>query len=435
MTPYDIIKKKRDGFRLSREEIEYFVLGFTRGEIPDYQMSAWLMAVFMKGMDDEETKDLTMVMIESGDKVDLSSIPGVKVDKHSTGGVGDTTSLLIGPIIAAAGVPFAKMSGRGLAHTGGTLDKLESIPGFNVNLSEKDFVEQVKRIGIALISPTGDLAPADKKMYALRDVTATVDSIPLIAGSIMSKKLAAGTDAILLDVKCGRGAFMTTCEDARRLAETLVNIGKLSGKATRAVITDMDQPLASHIGNALEVKEVFDILREPGKSSPLREVTLELCAHLLEMAGLFNDLPHARMRAEELLVGGQALQKMKEFIAAQGGNAEVVEKPELMAKAEVIEDVQAPQSGNVSHIDVMKIGILARDLGAGRVRKEDSIDPAVGLVLHKRVGDSVEKGERLATIHASGKTDMAQFKSQLAQCFSLTDEAVVIPPLILDTVR
>ncbi|MGV8123238.1 MAG: pyrimidine-nucleoside phosphorylase [Candidatus Xenobiia bacterium LiM19] len=435
MTPYDIIKKKRDGFRLSREEIEYFVLGFTRGEIPDYQMSAWLMAVFMKGMDDEETKDLTLVMIESGDKVDLSSIPGVKVDKHSTGGVGDTTSLLIGPIIAAAGVPFAKMSGRGLAHTGGTLDKLESIPGFNVNLSEKDFVEQVKRIGIALISPTGDLAPADKKMYALRDVTATVDSIPLIAGSIMSKKLAAGTDAILLDVKCGRGAFMTTCEDARRLAETLVNIGKLSGKATRAVITDMDQPLASHIGNALEVKEVFDILREPGKSSPLREVTLELCAHLLEMAGLFNDLPQARTRAEELLSGGQALQKMKEFIAAQGGNAEVVEKPELMAEAEVIADVQAPQSGNVSHIDVMKIGILARDLGAGRVRKEDSIDPAVGLVLHKRVGDSVEKGERLATIHASGKTDMAQFKSLLAQCFSLTDEAAVIPPLILDTVR
>jgi len=434
MTPYDIIKKKRDGFRLSREEIEYFVLGFTRGEIPDYQMSAWLMAVFLKGMDDEETKDLTSVMIESGDKVDLSSIPGVKVDKHSTGGVGDTTSLLIGPIIAAAGVPFAKMSGRGLAHTGGTLDKLESIPGFNVNLSEKDFVEQVKRISIALISPTGDLAPADKKMYALRDVTATVDSIPLIAGSIMSKKLSAGTDAILLDVKCGRGAFMTTCEDARRLAEALVNIGKLSGKATRAVITDMDQPLASHIGNALEVKEVFDILLNPGRSSPLREVTLELCAHLLEMAGLFNDLQHARVRAEELLSGGQALKKMKEFITAQGGNAEVVEKPELMAEAEVIEGVQAPRSGNISNIDVMKIGILARDLGAGRIRKEDSIDPSVGLVLHKRVGDSVEKGELLATIHASRKSDMVKFKSHLAQCFSLTDEAVIVPPLILDTV-
>ncbi len=434
MTPYDIIKKKRDGFRLSREEIEYFVLGFTRGEIPDYQMSAWLMAVYFKGMDDEETKDLTMVMIESGDKVDLSSIPGIKVDKHSTGGVGDTTSLLIGPIIAAAGVPFAKMSGRGLAHTGGTLDKLESIPGFNVYLSEKEFVEQVKRIGIALISPTGDLAPADKKMYALRDVTATVDSIPLIAGSIMSKKLAAGTDAILLDVKCGRGAFMTTCEDARRLAETLVNIGKLAGKTTRAVITDMDQPLASHIGNALEVKEVFDILREPGKSSPLREVTLELSAHLLEMAGLYKDLRQARMRAKELLFGGQALQKMKEFIAAQGGNAEVVENPEKLPKAEVIEDVMASGSGNISHIDVMKIGILARDLGAGRICKEDCIDCAVGLVLHKRVGDRVEKGEPLATIHASRKTDMVQFKSQLAQCFSLTDEAVTVPPLILDTI-
>jgi pyrimidine-nucleoside phosphorylase len=433
MTAYDIIKKKRDGSRLTRQEIEHIVLGFTRGEIPDYQMSAFLMAVYFKGMDDEEVKDLTLVMVESGHKVDLSPIPGKKVDKHSTGGVGDTTSLLIAPIIAAAGLPFAKMSGRGLAHTGGTLDKLESIPGFKIHLTEKEFVEQVKRIGVSIISPTGDLAPADKKMYALRDVTATVDNIPLIAGSIMSKKLAAGSDIILLDVKCGCGAFMTTLEEARKLAQVLVNIGNLAGKFTRAVITDMDQPLGSHIGNALEVKEVIDILREGSKSTPLRDVSIELCAHLLQMAGLYEDLAAARARIIEILAGGAALKKMREFIEAQGGDPRVLDDVTLLPQAKVKEDVPSTACGYIKAIDVCKLGLISRDLGAGRVRKEDEIDPSVGLVFHKRIGDHVDNGEILATVHASRSVDAAVLHD-IRSSITFSGEPIAVPPLILDTV-
>jgi len=385
-------------------------------------------------MDDQETRDLTLVMVDSGHKVDLSSIPGRKVDKHSTGGVGDTTSLLIGPIVAAAGVPFAKMSGRGLGHTGGTLDKLEAIPGYRINLTEKEFVEQVKRIGCSIISPTGDLAPADKKMYALRDVTATVDNIPLIAGSIMSKKLAAGADVILLDVKMGCGAFMTNLDDARALARALVTIGNLAGKETRAVITDMNQPLSSHIGNALEVKEVFELLREGSRSSHLRDVTLELCGHLFVMAGLYTELAGARARAEEILVSGAALRKMGEMIEAQGGNKDVLSDLDLLPKAPIVEEFGAPQSGSLLSIDVCRLGLIARDMGAGRIRKEDAIDPSVGLVLHKRMGDIIEKGEPFVQIHAAKAEHIAHVKEQLAECFTFETQPVTAPPLILDVV-
>ncbi|MDQ7822701.1 MAG: thymidine phosphorylase [Candidatus Eremiobacteraeota bacterium] len=434
MKPYDIIKKKKEGGCLSCSEIESMIQGFSKGDIPDYLMSAFLMAVCLKGMDDAETKDLTQAMTDSGHKVNLASIPGRKVDKHSTGGVGDTTTLLIGPIISAAGIPFAKMSGRGLAHTGGTLDKLESIPGFRTGLTEEEFISQVKEIGIALISPTGDLAPADKKMYALRDVTATVDSIPLIAGSIMSKKLAAGADVILLDVKVGSGAFMTTLDDARALARALVNIGTLAGKHTRAVITDMNQPLNSHIGNALEVKEVIEILKGGRRDSPLREVALELSAHLLQMAGVDSTLEEARSHAADLLQRGAALEKMRQVIKAQGGKDAVLDDTSLLPRARVIRDIPAQKEGYLGAIEVMKMGIIARDLGAGRVRKEDSIDPSVGLVIHRRIGDKITSGESIVTVHGASEKSIEEVRESLLECFIVLDQPVEAPPLILATI-
>lgn len=434
MTACDIILKKRDGARLSREELQYMILGFTRGDIPDYQMSAFIMATYFRGMDEEEMRDLTLVMIESGHRVDLSSVPGKKVDKHSTGGVGDTTSLLLGPIVSACGVPFAKMSGRGLAHTGGTLDKLESIPGMRIDLTEEQFVRQVKKIGFAIISPTGDLAPADKKMYALRDVTATVDSVPLIAGSIMSKKLAAGADCILLDVKAGGGAFMSTLEKARDLARALVNIGKLAGKDTRAIITDMNQPLSSSIGNALEVRETIETLKDPSRDTPLRRLVIELSSHLLQMAGLCDDLARGRERALDALATGKALGKMREFIEAQGGDPRVIDNPDLLPMASHVEDLLSPAGGYVSFLDVLRIGIAARDLGAGRLRKEDCINHAVGLVLCKRVGDKVAKGEPLLTIHACSAGDLEKIRQPLRECVNIQSGPVDASPLILDTV-
>lgn len=434
MQPYDIIKKKRDGAELTKEEIEFMVLGYAKNEIPDYQMSAFLMAIFLRGMNDRETKDITTAMTDSGDKIDLSSIPGVKVDKHSTGGVGDTTTLLLGPIVAAAGAPFAKMSGRGLGHTGGTLDKLESIPGYRINLSEEEFLEQVKKIGIAVISATGDLTPADKKMYALRDVTATVDSIPLIAGSVMSKKLASGSDAILLDVKMGKGAFMQTHEGALQLARTLVEIGKLAGKDTRAVVTDMAQPLNSHIGNALEVREVIEILRGERTKSALRELSIILAGHLIQMGGIEKDIDKAIAMAEEILVSGKALAKMRELLKAQAGSDAVLDDLSLLPDAKIKLDVLSDTSGYVEKIDVLELGIIARDLGAGRIHKEDSIDYTAGLIMNKRVGDRVEVGEKIAEIHASS-SDLAQsVLKRLLNTFTLSDERVKPLPLILDIV-
>lgn len=435
MKPYDIICKKRDGMALSREEIETMVMGFAKGEIPDYQMSAFLMAVFIRGMNDEETRDLTLTMTDSGDKIDLSSIPGVKVDKHSTGGVGDTATLLIAPIVAAAGIPFAKMSGRGLGHTGGTLDKLEAIPGYRVDLDEKRFLEQVKEIGIAVISSTGDLAPADKKMYALRDVTATVDSIPLIAGSVMSKKLAAGSDAILLDVKMGAGAFMHTMEDARKLAETLVSIGRLAGKDTRAVITDMDQPLNSHIGNALEVREVFEILKGMRKVSALKDVSVILSGHLIQMAGVEEDLEKATLLAEELLDSGKALEKMRELLRAQASSDAAVDDLSLLPQAPVVKQSRSDRTGWLQSIDVLELGIIARDLGAGRIKKEDVIDPSVGIVMYKRVGDAVEKGDALADIHARDEKSAADAAERLIRSLRLSGEKTAATPLILDVIE
>lgn len=433
MAPYDIIMKKRDGGVLTKDEIEYMVFGFTKGEIPDYQMSAFLMAVFIKGMNDEETKNITVAMTDSGDKMDLSRIDGIKVDKHSTGGVGDTTTLLIGPIVAAAGLKFAKMSGRGLGHTGGTIDKLESIPGYRTSLSEEEFISQVSRIGLAVISSTGDIAPADKKMYALRDVTATVDSIPLIAGSIMSKKLASGSDIILLDVKAGGGAFMKTKDDAFLLAKTLVDIGVLAGKKTRAVITDMDQPLNTHIGNALEVKEVFEILSGKRRDSALRIVSTTLAGNLIFMAGVKPTMEESIAYANEMIDSGRAKEKMREMILAQAGErgAAAVDDPSVLPSAPVVRSLRSEKSGWIGAIDVLELGIAARDLGAGRIRKEDVIDPSVGLVLYKRVGDRVEKGELIADVHASSEESAKSGAERLLGSLSIVDEKVERRPLIL----
>lgn len=435
MKPYDVIIKKRDGLCLSKKEIDYMVLGFAKNEIPDYLMSAFLMAVFIKGMNDEETKDITMAMTNSGHRVDLSSLKGIKVDKHSTGGVGDTTTLLIAPIVAAAGLPFAKMSGRGLAHTGGTLDKLESIPGYKIDLSEKEFLEQVKNIGLAVISSTGDLAPADKKMYALRDVTATVDSIPLIAGSIMSKKLASGSDAILLDVKMGAGAFMKTIEDARKLSKALVETGKLAEKNTRAVITDMGQPLNSHIGNALEVKEVFEILKGERTVSALRDVSVTLSGHLIQMGGVESDLQKAIEMAEELLSSGKALAKMRDLLNAQGASDKVIDDMSLLPSAKIVKETHAEKDGYLNAIDVLELGIIARDLGAGRIRQDDKIDHSVGLVLYKRVGDTIKKGEKIADIHASCEQSANEADSRLKKCFAISDNHTEPNPLIMETIE
>ena len=435
MKPYDIILKKRDGGKLSKEEIDFFVSGFTKGEIPDYQMSAFLMAIFLRGMDEVETRDITVSMTNSGDKMDLSDIDGIKVDKHSTGGVGDTTTLLIGPIVAAAGLKFAKMSGRGLGHTGGTVDKLESIEGYRTSLSEKEFKDQVKKIGLAVISSTGDIAPADKKMYALRDVTATVDSIPLIAGSIMSKKLASGSDVILLDVKAGKGAFMKTVEDAKKLAEALVSIGNRAGKKTMAVITDMDQPLNTHIGNALEVKEVFETLSGEHKGSALREISVYLSANLIMMAGLTDNLEKAIAMANDTIDSGKAREKMRELLECQAGSSKALDDPSLLPKAPVVMPVSLDMNGWIKEIDVLELGITARDLGAGRIKKEDSIDPAVGIVMNKRVGDKISKGETIAYIHASSEESAKEAIERLKKSITISDTEVAHKPLILGKVE
>ncbi len=439
MKAYDIILKKRDGEALSREEIEFMVLGYAQGEIPDYQMSAFLMAVFIKSMTPEETRDLTQAMTNSGHIVELSGVEGIKADKHSTGGVGDTTTLLIGPIVAAAGIPFAKMSGRGLGHTGGTIDKLEAIPGYKLNLTEEEFLAQVKKIGIAVISPTGDIAPADKKMYALRDVTATVDNIPLIAGSIMSKKLASGADVILLDVKVGSGAFMKTEEDARELARTLVQIGKLAGKNTRAVITDMNQPLNSHIGNALEVREVIEILKGERPDSALRAVSVTLSGHIIQMTGLEPDLNKAIKMAEDILVSGKALEKMRELLIAQAGSADVIEDLSILPSAKAVKEIYADTAGYIESVDVLELGIITRDLGGGRFKKEDAIDYGVGLILDKRVASIVNKGDKLGEVYAKSQQEAEAAALRLKKAVKISentrqDREILEKPLILDVI-
>ncbi|WFQ87238.1 pyrimidine-nucleoside phosphorylase [Bacillus velezensis] len=400
MRMVDLIVKKQNGKELTTEEIQFFVKGYTDGSIPDYQASALAMAIYFQDMTDQERADLTMAMVNSGETIDLSAIEGIKVDKHSTGGVGDTTTLVLAPLVAALGVPVAKMSGRGLGHTGGTIDKLEAIEGFHVELSKDEFIKLVNRDKVAVIGQSGNLTPADKKLYALRDVTGTVNSIPLIASSIMSKKIAAGADAIVLDVKTGAGAFMKTDEDAVNLAKAMVRIGNNVGRQTMAVISDMSQPLGFAIGNALEVQEAIDTLRGEGPED-LNELVLTLGSQMVVLAKKAETLEEARTKLQEVMKNGKALEKFKEFLSNQGGDASVVDDPSKHPQAAYKIDVPAKEAGVVSEIVADEIGVAAMLLGAGRATKEDEIDLAVGIMLRKKVGDNVEKGEPLVTLYAN----------------------------------
>ncbi|MCY8453337.1 pyrimidine-nucleoside phosphorylase [Bacillus spizizenii] len=400
MRMVDIIIKKQNGKELTTEEIQFFVKGYTDGSIPDYQASALAMAIFFQDMSDRERADLTMAMVNSGETIDLSAIEGIKVDKHSTGGVGDTTTLVLAPLVAALDVPVAKMSGRGLGHTGGTIDKLEAIDGFHVELSKDEFIKLVNRDKVAVIGQSGNLTPADKKLYALRDVTGTVNSIPLIASSIMSKKIAAGADAIVLDVKTGAGAFMKTEEDAAELAKAMVRIGNNVGRQTMAVISDMSQPLGFAIGNALEVKEAIDTLKGEGPED-LHELVLTLGSQMVVLAKKADTLDVARTKLEEVMKNGKALEKFKDFLKNQGGDSSIVDDPSKLPQAAYQIDVPAKEAGVVSEIVADEIGVAAMLLGAGRATKEDEIDLAVGIMLRKKVGDKVEKGESLVTLYAN----------------------------------
>ncbi|RKI21951.1 pyrimidine-nucleoside phosphorylase [Bacillus thuringiensis] len=430
MRMVDIIAKKRDGKELTTEEIKFFINGYTDGSIPDYQVSALAMAIFFKDMTDRERADLTMAMVESGETIDLSAIEGIKVDKHSTGGVGDTTTLVLGPLVAALDVPVAKMSGRGLGHTGGTIDKLEAVEGFHVEITKEQFIDIVNRDKVAVIGQTGNLTPADKKIYALRDVTGTVNSIPLIASSIMSKKIAAGADAIVLDVKTGAGAFMKTEEDAKELAHAMVRIGNNVGRQTMAVISDMSQPLGFAIGNALEVKEAIDTLKGEGPED-LTELVLVLGSQMIVLAKKANTLEEAREMLIEVMKNGKATEKFKEFLSNQGGDSSIVDNPEKMPQAKYVIDVPAKTSGVISNIVADEIGIAAMLLGAGRATKEDEIDLAVGLMLRKKVGDAVKEGEPFVTIYAN-RENVEDVKAKIYENISIAETAVA--PKLVHTV-
>ncbi len=430
----DVIVKKRDGGKLSADEIKFVVDGYTRGDIPDYQMSALLMAILLRGMDREETLELTMAMRDSGETLDLSAIKGVKADKHSTGGVGDKTSLILCPMVAAQGVKIAKMSGRGLGHTGGTIDKLESFPGFNTGISEEEFISNVNDFGIAIAGQTADLDPADKKMYALRDVTGTVPSIPLIVSSIMSKKLASGADVIVLDVKSGSGSFMKTAEDAQELAENLTAVGRLAGKKTVAVITDMDEPLGSAVGNALEVKEAIEVLRGEEKGE-LLELSLTLGACMLTEAGIADNDADARKMLEKGIEDGSALNKLAELVEGQGGDKRAVYDTSLLPAAPVQYEAVCSRSGYVKHISADEVGLVSMHLGGGRATKESVIDLSVGIVLKKKVGDEVRAGESLATVHARSIEAAERAAEMLNSCYTLTDRPVEKPVFIKGIIR
>lgn len=430
MRMVDIIAKKRDRKELTTEEIKFFINGYTDGSIPDYQVSALAMAIFFKDMTDRERADLTMAMVESGETIDLSAIEGIKVDKHSTGGVGDTTTLVLGPLVAALDVPVAKMSGRGLGHTGGTIDKLEAVEGFHVEITKEQFIDIVNRDKVAVIGQTGNLTPADKKIYALRDVTGTVNSIPLIASSIMSKKIAAGADAIVLDVKTGAGAFMKTEEDAKELAHAMVRIGNNVGRQTMAVISDMSQPLGFAIGNALEVKEAIDTLKGEGPED-LTELVLVLGSQMVVLAKKANTLEEAREMLIEVMKNGKATEKFKEFLSNQGGDSSIVDNPEKMPQAKYVIDVPAKTSGVISNIVADEIGIAAMLLGAGRATKEDEIDLAVGLMLRKKVGDAVKEGEPFVTIYAN-RENVEDVKAKIYENISIAETAVA--PKLVHTV-
>lgn len=419
MRMVDIIEKKRDGKELTTDEINFFIEGYTKGDIPDYQAASLAMAIFFQDMTEQERVALTLAMVHSGDVIDLSQINGVKVDKHSTGGVGDTTTLVLAPLVAAVGVPVAKMSGRGLGHTGGTIDKLESVEGFHVEISEDEFIKLVNEDRVAVIGQTGNLTPADKKLYALRDVTGTVNSIPLIASSIMSKKIAAGADAIVLDVKTGSGAFMKTLEDAEQLAHAMVSIGNHVGRKTMAIISDMSQPLGNAIGNALELREAIETLNGHGPED-LTELVLTLGSQMVVLGQQADTLEEARRKLKQAIQDGTALAKFKQFIANQGGDSHIVDHPELLPQAQYKIELPAQKTGTITEMIANDIGIASMMLGAGRQTKEDTIDLGVGIVLNKKVGDTVKEGEPLLTIY-SNQPDIFDVKAKLYDSIAIQD--------------
>ena len=429
----DIIEKKRDGKKLTQQEIQFWIKGYVDGAIPDYQVSALCMAIYFQGMDNEEIAWLTDAMLHSGDIIDLSDIPGIKADKHSTGGVGDKTSLSLTPMVAACGLKVAKMSGRGLGHTGGTLDKVESIEGFNIALSEEQFKKQVSEIGLALIGQTSEIVPADKKLYGLRDVTGTVQSIPLIASSIMSKKLASGSDTILLDVKFGEGAFMKTPEEAEKLASTMIAIGNHLGKDTKAMISNMNQPLGNAIGNALEVKEAIATLKDEGPAD-FKELCMSAGAIMLMQGKIAQDEASARAMLQEAITSGNALQKLREMVIAQGGNVDMIDHPEKLPHAANVIEMKAERNGYVKELDALKLGTLAMLIGAGRRVKEDTINFGVGIVLNKKDGDYVEKGDILAYVHTD--TPLSdEWIENFYRCFVYSDAPTQKAPLIYKIVK
>ncbi|MFZ5916804.1 MAG: pyrimidine-nucleoside phosphorylase [Chloroflexota bacterium] len=433
MRAVDIIAKKREGEKLTAQEIDWFVQGFTRGDLPDYQAAAWLMAIYLRGMDHDETVALTLSMAHSGKMLDLGGIAPLVVDKHSTGGVGDKTTLVVAPLAAAAGLPVGKMSGRGLGFSGGTLDKLEAIRGYRADLTTAEFLTQLRQHGIVVAGQSADLAPADGKFYALRDVTATVSSLPLIAASIMSKKIAAGAGAIVLDVKVGRGAFMKTEADARALAGVMVEMGKSVGRRVVAVISDMSQPLGFAVGNALEVREAIDTLHGRGPVD-FREHCLEVATHMLLLADPSAEADAARHRLQGMLENGKAWEKFREWIAAQGGDLAVPDEPERLPQARLIKTVTAPADGYVAAIDAMEIGTSCMLLGAGRAKKGATIDPAVGIVLAAKVGDRVAQGEPLFTLHANDQGALAEAERRVLGAFALQDEPAAPLPFFYGVV-
>lgn len=429
----DIILKKRNGEKLSKEEIEYFVKGYTEGEIPDYQASALLMAIYFKGMDAEETLNLTMAMVGSGDTVDLSEIKGIKVDKHSTGGVGDKISICLGPMVAAAGAVVAKMSGRGLGHTGGTIDKLESIKGLRLDLSQKEFIDNVNNIGLSIASQTGKIAPADKKIYALRDVTATVDNLSLIAASVMSKKIASGANGVVLDVKTGSGAFMKTIEDAKALAREMVSIGEGAGVNMVALVTNMDEPLGYNIGNSLEVIEAIEVLKGKGPKD-VRELSIEIGSYMLIISKKASSKEEARKMLIDVIENGAALEKLKEMVKAQGGDSSYVENTDLFKKASYSTEVKSNLDGYVKHINSEEVGRSALLLGAGRENKDSVIDLSAGLKLVKKVGDKVNIGDTIGILYYNNDKNISEASNKLLKSYEISSEKVEASKLILDVV-
>ncbi len=433
MRMVDIIEKKKNGQELADEEIQEMITALISGDLPDYQLSAFLMAVVFQGMNERETLTLTKAMRDSGDTMDLSKIHGIKVDKHSSGGVGDKTTLVVAPLVAALGVPVAKMSGRGLGHTGGTIDKLESIPGFQVNISEEDFIHQVNRIGFALASQTSNLAPADKKIYAMRDVTATVQQRSLIASSIMSKKLASGSDAIVLDVKCGDGAFMKDVSEARSLAETMVKIGNGAGKETVALITNMAEPLGTYVGNNLEVIEAIEALKGNGEPG-FMEVVYALGAQMLLVGKIVSSKEEAYKKMKEAIEDGSAFLKFKEFVSSQGGDVSYIDDPSKFPKAKLTLEVHSDRKGYVNKIHTEAIGETVMRLGGGRAKKDDVIDMTVGLKIQKKVGDIISEGDTIAVIYGNTKEQLAQAEKEVLMAYEITDKNIDKIPMILDEI-